>query len=774
MQCVGSAEFIDGASVATKISRSTPLLKLTLIEKEAARSQPGKVRALAIRIHDIQSFRVNDPVMSTQTAFWRLDGTSTTLLVVQDHLVPRLYWFGSKLDADLSIDSLLALDDTALAFGTRDTVTPLSLFPQASTAYAASPALSAHRNGSQFAHRLETRAVKALDNSLNIELCDEQAGLSVHIILSLEPNSDVATLSTRLLNTGTTPLTVDWLAAGTLPVPAHYRECLSQHGRWGFENQTYRRDIEPGRIDITNLHGRTSHEHSPSMVLGSAGFCEDDGDVLFSHLAWSGNFSLRVEQLSTSEISLQCGVHYLPGECVLEPNGEVSTPTLVFSRGQGMNECTQRFHDYMRRCVLPAWTRQVRPIHANSWEALYFNHDEDALYSLIDAAAGVGAERFVLDDGWFLHRRTDNAGLGDWFVDKSVYPNGLQPIVDRVRQHDMQFGLWFEPEMVNPDSDLYREHPDWALHIEHINTPLARNQLALDISRDDVSDYLFKCITSLVHEYAIDYIKWDQNRDLVLAGNGSEARAAAQPTALYRLLARILSECPGLEIETCASGGARFDMAVLEHTGRVWTSDNIDPIERASIQQGFLRFMPPEIMGAHVGHKTAHLTGRATSLHTRAIVALQGQFGFELDARRLESQDVITLQHYTQLYKANRDWLANARYWQIPTDSSSLIASGNVDTTQSRAFFSIVATSNLRTSKAGHIRLRGLDPSARYTVKLESINVADLIPFNAIIPNWCEQDITTSGELLMKIGVPLPVMPPQSALLIGCQKVLGQ
>jgi len=184
--------------------------------------------------------------------------------------------------------------------------------------------------------------------------------------------------------------------------------------------------------------------------------------------------------------------------------------------------------------------------------------------------------------------------------------------------------------------------------------------------------------------------------------------------------------------------------------------------------------MPPEIMGAHVGHKTAHLTGRVTSLHTRAIVALQGQFGFELDARRLDPQDVITLQHYTQLYKANRDWLSNATYWQIPTDSPAILASGNVDAEKHKAFFSIVACSNLKASKPGNLRLRGLDPAMNYTVKLESINVADLAPFNAIMPHWCENEVTTTGDLLMKIGVPLPVMPPQSAVLVGCHKELVQ
>lgn len=712
--------------------------------------------------------------MSSQPAYWRLDGASTTLLVVQDFAVPRLYWCGSKLSDSIDIQSILAHDDAALAFGGLDGITPLSLFPQASTAYTGSPALNGHRNGQHFAHAFTTRQIHQLDNSLTIELEDVKAGLAIILTLTLDADSDVARIQTTLTNSGDTPFTVDWLASATLPLPSPYRECLTHHGRWGLENQTHRRTIAPGRIDISNLHGRTSHEHAPSLVCGTSGFGDDGGDVMFAHLAWSGNFSLRVERLSNGNISLQAGVLYLPGECMLDAGESITTPEVMFTRGDGMNSCTQRFHKFARSSILPAWTRNPRPIHANSWEALYFNHDIDALFSLIDAAAGVGAERFVLDDGWFKHRRSDNAGLGDWYVDKDVYPDGLQPIVDRVRQHGMQFGLWFEPEMVNPDSDLYRAHPEWALHVGGIDTPLARNQLALDIANENVADYLFERISSLVHEYAIDYIKWDQNRDLVLAGDGSRARAAAQPTALYRLLERILDVCPNLEIESCASGGARADLAVLEHTGRIWTSDNIDPIERTRIQQGFLRFLPPEIMGAHVGHKTAHLTGRVTSLHTRAIVALQGQFGFELDARRLNPHDVITLQHYTQLYKANREWMANATYWQVPTYSKALIASGNVDEAQDHALFSVVAIGNMHPTRPGHLPLRGLDADKRYTLTLESINLADLAPFNKMIPTWCEQPLVTTGELLMKLGVPLPVLPPQSGLLIGCHRDISE
>lgn len=708
--------------------------------------------------------------MSSKTAYWQIDGKDTTLLVIEDHEVPRLYWCGKKLRDDTTLEHLLAHDDAALAFGGMDAVTPLSLFPQASTGYTGSPALNGHRNGAAFAHAMHTRNITREDNTLTIELQDDNAGLAVELVLSLDADSDVASMRTTLRNIADTPYTVDWLASATLPLPSPYRQCLTQHGRWGLESQTHRRHIAPGRIDISNLHGRTSHEHAPYLICGTDGFGVNSGDVMFAQLAWSGNFSLRVERLSNGVISLQAGVLHLPGEAILQAGEELSTPTVSFTRAIGMNTCTQRFHQYIRSSVLPEWTRRPRPIHANSWEALYFNHDLEALFPLIDAAASVGAERFVLDDGWFRHRRTDNAGLGDWYVDETIYPDGLHPVVSHVRKHGLQFGLWFEPEMVNPDSDLYREHPEWALQLNNVQTPLARSQLVLDIARDDVSDYLFERITSLVHEYAIDYIKWDMNRDLVLAGDGSHARAAAQPAALYRLLERILDVCPNLEIESCASGGARADLAILEHTGRVWTSDNIDPIERASIQQGFLRFMPPEIMGAHVGHKTAHLTGRVTSLHTRAIVALQGQFGFELDARKLDTQDVMTLQHYTQLYKSNRQWIASSVYWQVPTYSTTLSACGFVDKDQEHALYSVVAIGNMRSTRPGHLPLSGLNPSALYTLTLKSINLSELAPFNKIFPEWCQRPVTTSGDLLMTLGVPLPVLPPQSALLIGCHR----
>ncbi len=710
--------------------------------------------------------------MSYDSSPLRLDGENTSLLITCPHSssVPQLIWCGEKLATGITQAQLEQHANTALPHATVDKVVPLTLLPEASKGYMGAPALSGHRSGGAFAHRFKLVEQKQFQNKIEIVLADELAQLRTHLQLRLEQNSDVVTLQCSLENSGDDDYFLEYLASATLPLPDNYTDCVSFHGRWGLENQSQRRSIGFGRIDISNLHGRTSHEHAPGIMCGTANFNEQSGDVMFMQLAWSGNCSWRIERLSDNSCYAQAGVLFGPGEKILAPGETYTCPPVLFCRANSTNSCTQRFHQHARKHILPQWTRSARPVHANSWEAMYFDLDTESLCSLIDAAAQIGAERFILDDGWFVNRRDDTRGLGDWTVDTSVFPDRLDPVVKQVRSHGMQFGLWFEPEMINPDSNLYRNHPEWVLHVDGIDTPLARNQLALDISRDDVSDYLFSHITKLVHEYKIDYIKWDMNRDLVLAGDGDRCKCSSQPEALYRLLQRINANCPALEIETCSSGGARTDFGILAHTGRVWTSDNIDPIDRAKIQQGFLRFMPPEIMGSHVGHEHAHLTGRATSLHTRAIMAMQGQFGFELDARKLELTEHNTLKHYTDNYKQHRDWISQATYWQLPTPEEALLASGVVAEDQTQALYTIIATQSLKTTRPGVIALLGLKPDGLYKVSLLSCNLEELKPFNKEFPQWCMSSISTTGELLQTLCLPLPVMPTQTALLVHCEQ----
>ena len=739
--------------------------------------------------------------MSRPASFWRLDGADLTLLVLPGidpaaratassaagfdappgevargdaggvgGGVPRLAYFGPALGAVDDVEALLCLQDTALAFGGQDAPEPLTLCPEASHGYTGSPGLAGHRDGRRFAHRWTLAGARDEGAELVFALVAERSGLALELRLGLDPDTGVLSMRSALTNTGDDDYTVDWLASGTLPVPALHAELLLQHGRWGREFQEAREPIGVGRRDVVNLHGRTSHEHVPLAMTGTRGFGNAAGEVLAAHLAWSGNFSIRVERLSDGTTTLQAGLLPLPGEVRLAPGEVHETPVLHVAHGTaGINACTHRFHAHARLRVLPGFTRTARPIHANSWEALYFDHDLEALLDLVDAAAALGAERFVLDDGWFGRRRADHQGLGDWTVSAEVYPDGLHPVVERVSRHGMRFGLWFEPEMVNPDSALYEAHPEWVLRLDGVETPLARHQLALDIAREDVQDHLVERVVALVREYDIDYVKWDMNRDLVLPGDGERARAAAQPAALYRMLGRIREACPGLEIESCSSGGARADFGVLAHTGRVWTSDNIDPLSRVHIQAGFLRFLPPEIMGAHVGHEHAHLTGRSTGLHTRAVIALQGQFGFELDARRLDAHDTLVLRHYTELYRTHREWLGRATYHRLDTSSDAIVASALVAEDGEIAFVTAIAVRSHPRTRPGHLRLPPLDGERTWRVSLESANADELRRFDRRPPGWLDEPIVTSGELLARVGLPLPVMAPHAALLICCR-----
>jgi len=707
---------------------------------------------------------------------WRLDAIDATLLLqAQSKIdVPSIIWFGDRLPADVDKVSLHAITDLPLPMAKLDESVPLSLFPQRSTGTECSGALRGHNSdGSANDHRFKRRKVTERVGGVVIELHDEVAALEISISLSLHSASGVLSVDTTLVNKAVMPYTIDWLASATIPFPYQYAECMHLFGRWGLEFQTERATLGPGRLTLHSHRGRTSHEHYPGVVVGEAGFTENMGDVMAANLAWSGSHSSNIELLSDGSLYYQTGVSLDPGELQLAEGESFSAPTCFLSRHRrhGINAVSQSMHEYLRSELLPSWTRYERPVHANSWEALYFNHDIDSLLSLVDSAAGLGAERFILDDGWFLARRSDQAGLGDWKVDASIYPQGLHPLVEHVRSRGMQFGLWFEPEMVNPDSELYRRHPHWALHQNGIDTPLARNQLVLNVDNPKVFDYLYEHIAALVIEYKIDYIKWDHNRDLVLAGDGERSRMLRQTSACYRLMDKLNTEFDWLEIESCSSGGARADWGILKYTGRIWTSDSIDAIDRAKIQRGFSYFNPPEIMGAHVGHAEAHLTGREIDIHTRAIVSLQGQFGYEVDARKLTSQEKQTLKHYVTLYKVHRPWISTSKTWRLDATIKNLIFTGLVSANQKTSLWFVVAVDSLPTTTAGPLVLKGLLPDAMYQVSLASTNKERLLEFTKKSPQWFANGVTTSGALLMSMGLMLPIMPAQSALLVEAKVI---
>ncbi|MEM6987455.1 MAG: alpha-galactosidase, partial [Pseudomonadota bacterium] len=549
------------------------------------------------------------------------------------------------------------------------------------------------------------------------------------------------------------------------------REEFNKADQMGWVGGIYLRfAIDDGPLVHESWRGRTGHQSFPGLVVGEQGFGPHHGNTWVAQMGWSGNHRVHLQRDDNGATVLQLGVAHHPGECQLAAGEAMQTPTVYLAAGEGRDRASQCAHRFARHALLPGWTRRPRPIHCNSWEALYFDHGVDTLDGLIEAAAQAGAERFVLDDGWFHARRSDTAGLGDWWVDPDVYPDGLQPVVDKVRAHGLQFGLWFEPEMVSLDSDTLRAHPDWVLRLDGVETPLARHQLALDLSRDDVSDYLFESLAALIEAYSIDYIKWDMNRDLVLPGDGARSVAARQPHAVRALMQRLVERFPALEIESCASGGARLDWGLLDVCGRVWLSDNLDPIERVRMQATASVFLPREVLGSHVGHARAHLTGRHTPLATRAIVALGGQYGFETDLRGLNSDDLSVLEHYTALYKTHREWLSAADHWTVTGLPSDVLGESRVAADQRQSLTSVVVRSAPARAMPGILKLPGLHPETRYRVGVVNHNLENLAPFNRRFPPWCEHGVCLPGAALASSGLSLPVMPAQSALLVFVQQ----
>ena len=421
--------------------------------------------------------------------------------------------------------------------------------------------------------------------------------------------------------------------------------------------------------------------------------------------------------------------------------------------GDGLVAAGAGFHAEVRR-HLPT---RPRPVSLNTWEAVYFDHDADVLRALADRAAAVGVERFVLDDGWFGGRRDDTAGLGDWWVSPDAHPEGLAPLIDHVRSLGMEFGIWVEPEMVNPDSELFRAHPDWVLGDPDV---LGRNQLVLDLSVGECWAHLHDALDRLLRDHDIAYLKWDMNRDLAGAG------AHAQVVALYRLLDALRAAHPDVEIESCASGGGRADLAILQRTCRVWASDCNDALERQVIQRGFSYLLPPEVVGAHIGPPRAHTTGRTQRLSFRAATALFGHLGIEWNLLEASDRHLDALRWWIDLHKELRPLLHGGDVVRIdPVDDSSL-AHGVVAVDRSEALFALVQLTQSRRTMPAPVRLAGLDPERTY-------RVAHLAAPGEVL-GWGEQPawltdgpVEATGRWLHgAAGIQPPLLHPESALLI--------
>jgi alpha-galactosidase len=562
------------------------------------------------------------------------------------------------------------------------------------------------------------------------------------------------------------------------PVPRVATALQDYTGRWIRERTVQRTAFTVGARVRDSRRGKPGHDSAFLLTAGTHGFGFRSGEVWSTHVAWSGNSRTLAERTNGGIGVIGGGELLLPGEVLLHPGDSYHSPWVYASYGNpGLDHVSSRFHRWLRS--RPQHPRTPRPVIANTWEAVYFSHEDSRLRALADAAAEVGAERFVLDDGWFMHRRADNAGLGDWYVDPSVYPQGLEPLADYVRGKGLEFGLWVEPEMINPDSDLARAHPEWIAQPElaarrqqvggDARLPLeARQQQVLDLTHPEAYAYIEERLHTLVREIRPSYLKWDHNRDLLEAGNTVTGRPIVheQTLALYRLLDGLKREYPGLEIESCAGGGGRIDLGVLEHTDRVWASDTNDPLERQRIQLHTSLLVPPELMGTHIGPPQAHTTHRTASLDFRAGTALWGHMGLEWNVAGEDLADPATrtqLKAWIELHKRFRTLLHSGDVVRSDVAEPGRVLQGVVARDHSEALYSFASMDSVAASPVGLVRLEGLEDSTQY-----SVTRVDPVKFSpgghrAATP-WTVA--TLSGRALATHGVQVPGMDPQEVVLL--------
>ena len=616
--------------------------------------------------------------------------------------------------------------------------------------------------------------MRRVENGVVFRLEDVPRDLWLEIDCRIDPETDMAIFRTRLGNQGETPFAVDWLAAPAIAPDQRYSQLLSFHGRWCAEFEIDRLTVPVGVVMRENRRGRTSHDAFPGMIMLTPETGEDGGACLGCHLGWSGNHRLLLERQSNGDMQLQMGVLLLGEEGVMAPGEVMETPPLYVAQSEnGLNALSQKFHAHVRRrmLTLPDPSRP-RPVTVNTWEAIYFDHRHERLIALVDAAADIGAERFVLDDGWFRGRHDDTTSLGDWYPDETKFPDGLGPIADYVHDKGMQFGLWVEPEMVSPDSDLFRRHPDWALGVDPYPQVIGRQQLVLDIGRPEVSDYLFERIADHVAAHGIDYLKWDMNRDLTLPGGPDGAAAASrQIEALYALIDRLLDAFPSLEIESCASGGGRIDYGILERTHRVWVSDSNDAVERLRIQMGLSHFFPPEVMGAHIGPAWSHTSGRGLHPGFRALAAGFGHMGVEADLTRMSEADREIVRGAIHRHKEDREVWHRGAFRRIRTVDPNLAGVMAIAPDGKRTRLIVTQADRSRAAIPPRLRLCGLIPEQPYRASLQyaSENV-DMANRRFDNPLWAEGFVMT-GDDLAAIGLGLPALDAQTGLAIAIDAV---
>ncbi|WP_075181745.1 alpha-galactosidase [Pantoea sp. 1.19] len=702
-----------------------------------------------------------------ETTCQRLSSASADLIIKTHPHAEILYW-GPRLQ-HFSPEYIASLA-RPVANGRLDVDSPVTLMAELSHGLFGSPGIEGHRQGLDGSPRFTTTSAIRDGESLTLIAEDSVAGLTLESQLVMSA-AGVLKVRHGLRNLKPGAWQLDRLAV-TLPIAERAGEIMAFHGRWTREFQPHRVSLAHDSYVIENRRGRTSHEHFPALIAGTPGFNENQGDVWGVHLGWSGNHRLRAEVKTDGRRYLQAEALWLPGEKTLEQGEMAWTPWLYASHSpRGLNGMSQQFHRFLRDEVIRFPQGARRPVHLNTWEGIYFRHDPDYILQMAEAAAQLGVERFIIDDGWFKGRNNDLAALGDWYLDEQKYPQGLTPLIARVNALGMGFGIWVEPEMINPDSDLFRAHPDWVLALPGYAQATGRHQYVLNLNIPAAFDYLVARLSWLLGDHAIEYVKWDMNRELVQPGHAGRAAADAQTRQFYRLLDTLRARFPAVEFESCASGGGRIDYEVLQRCHRFWASDNNDALERTTIQRGMSYFFPPEVMGAHIGHRRCHATFRQHSIAFRGLTALFGHMGLELDPVTAGAEEQAGYRHYSALYRQWRDLIHGGTQWRVDMPDRTTVAQGVVSDDQQQALFLVSQIAMPDYTLMAPLRVPGLDPLGRYRITLIDHPNIQLTGHGGHtmrkLPAWMEQPQVISGEWLQAAGLSLPILDPESAILIA-------
>lgn len=585
--------------------------------------------------------------------------------------------------------------------------------------------------------------------TLTLVLEDKLTGLRVELLYTVFEHHPVITRSARIVNAGAVPLELRRALSASVDFNSSFanHQFVQLSGAWARERDTHVSALRPGLQSIGSGRGTSSHQQNPFFALAELGANEEHGSVYAFNLVYSGNFVAQVELDQFASVRAQLGINPFDFSWQLGPGDTFQTPeaVLVFSP-EGLGGMSRALHRFYRRHLLPvAWRDRPRPILVNNWEATYFDFTADKLEAIAIAGAELGVELFVLDDGWFGKRDDDRSSLGDWIVDRKKLPGGLNDLAQRIKARGVEFGLWFEPEMVSPDSDLYRAHPDWCLHTPSRARTEGRHQLVLDFSRAEVREEIYQRIAKILRETPITYVKWDMNRSLTEVGSAALPPSRQQETAhryvlgLYEIMARFTCEFPHILFEGCSGGGGRFDPGILAYMPQIWTSDNSDAITRLRIQYGTSLAYPLSTMAAHVSAVPNHQVGRITPFRTRGDVAFTGAFGYELDLGALNDSDRAEVKRQTAFYKQVRPLLLSGDLYRLksPFDSHEaawMVVSENT----AEALVTHVTVLAEPNAPYRYLKLRGLDPTKTYRVRLD------------------DTETLIAGDVLLQSGLHVP------------------